>query len=515
MKLSFAVVVAAGIVCCSAGAARAGRGVDPPPQVAADPARPWLIPPVDGAVGRRFQAPAVDWGPGHRGIDYLVPGGAPIAIRAAAGGRVSFAGSVAGVNAVTIEHSGGMETTYSNLLDVDVVAGQYVTEGAWIGHTRFAHRGTPGLHFGVKIDGVYVDPEDYLGPLDASEAIYLAPLVGRWARDLPWWRAGSYLDEGCHRTSSALLNDPPAPNGNLAVVVPGLSSKTAGGLDSRIFSVPGALGFGPEDTYLYSYRGADGPHLHEPYERADTYGDLRAAAGRLSTLLIRLGRRYPGRDVDVIAYSQGGVIARTALELSLRAWQPGMPRVEHLVTFASPHRGTKLAELPEELSSGTVTGRWLTDLVEHVSATGAPVPDPYSDAVEQLRPDSALIGSFGRQDVVFGTRVLSLAIPNDLVVPVERAVVDGAVNRVVPPEGLWGHAAITGSAIARRIAYDFLRDAPQPCETKWDHLSGPPSAAVDFIEDHAAEIYGELESEALLRRLRSVGPAADRLQGNG
>jgi peptidase M23-like protein/putative serine esterase DUF676 len=483
----------------SARPAAANPGFPRPPDVEADPGRPWLIPPVDAPVGRRFQAPAVDWGPGHRGIDYLMPGAAPVAVRAAAAGRVVYAGSVAGVNAVTIEHAGDMETTYTNLLDVDVDEGQYVVQGSWIGHTSVAHEGVAGLHFGVKIGGAYVDPEAHLGPLDTSGAIYLAPITGEWRSEYPWWKAGSYLDEECEPVTRIASPIRPAPNRNLAVVIGGLASKTRGGLDSTAFSVPSSLGYAAEDTYLYSYRGTDGPRFHEPYERTDTFGDLREAAGRLSTLLIRIGRRHPGRDVDVIAYSQGGVVARTLLEMSMRAWQPGIPRVQHLVTFATPHLGTKLAELPEELAESSLSGTWVTNAVSSAARRGAAMPDPYSDAVEQMRPDSALMSGLGRQDVVLGTRVLSLAAPHDVVVPVPRARYAEGVNRVVAPTGLWGHSAVAASEQARNIAYNFLRDASPACESNWDHFGGIPGTGLDFLHDHAGAIYGELESEALLR----------------
>src|ERR671910_489354 len=76
---------------------------EPPPP---DPARPWLVPPVDGVIGRRFQAPRTDWGPGHRGIDYLLPSAEGVSVRAAASGRVKFGGQVAGFLAVTIQHAG-------------------------------------------------------------------------------------------------------------------------------------------------------------------------------------------------------------------------------------------------------------------------------------------------------------------------------------------------------------------------------------------------------------------------
>jgi murein DD-endopeptidase MepM/ murein hydrolase activator NlpD len=34
----------------------------------------------------------------------------------------------------------------------------------------------PGLHFGVKLSDIYVDPLDYLGPVEVWRFIRLAPL---------------------------------------------------------------------------------------------------------------------------------------------------------------------------------------------------------------------------------------------------------------------------------------------------------------------------------------------------
>jgi murein DD-endopeptidase MepM/ murein hydrolase activator NlpD len=70
----------------------------------------WLIPPVDAPISARFEAPSSDYGPGHRGIDYAAPTGTKV--RAAGGGRVTFAGAVAGVDAVTIDHGGGLPRPY-------------------------------------------------------------------------------------------------------------------------------------------------------------------------------------------------------------------------------------------------------------------------------------------------------------------------------------------------------------------------------------------------------------------
>ena len=88
---------------------------------------------------QRFEEPRLDWGPGHRGIDYGVVAGTQV--RAAAFGTVSFAGSVAGILAVTIDHGRGLESTYSQLAEVSVEAGDVVAAGTWIGVAGASHSG--------------------------------------------------------------------------------------------------------------------------------------------------------------------------------------------------------------------------------------------------------------------------------------------------------------------------------------------------------------------------------------
>ena len=448
-----------------------------PPAVAST----WLIPPVDAPVARRFEAPSSEWGPGHRGIDYAIESGT--LIRAVADGRVSFAGDVAGVLAVTIDHGGGMESTYSDLSEVLVLPGEVVEQGFWIGRTGRAHPDHPGLHLGLKLSGAYVDPESFIGPLDTSGAIRLAPLVWEPPPTLPAAFRKPLLSANAVETCEPLQRArADRPNDNIAVLVAGIGSKTAGGFSAALYESGGRLlGYRDDDTYLFSYRGSEGRQLHQPYERTHTYADIRVAASRLRTMLERVARRHPGRSVDLVAHSQGGIVARSYLELSARAWDPDLPRVEHLLTFSSPHRGAPLAAATPKLDAGP-TGKALLEAASLWSRHGGPVPDPYAPSVAQLAPGSGLMDRLDKEAVVFGTRVLSLAIPNDVVVPADHARWLEYPSVVVPPEGLNGHEAVVTSAAATAAAARFLRDGPAPCRSTWD-LWGPRiGAGVSAIE---------------------------------
>ena len=81
-------------------------------------------PPVDAPITDPFRPPPQPWLPGNRGIEYATTPGTPV--RAAARGRVTFAGAVAGDLHVTVAHPDGIRTSYSFLATVAVVVGQQV-----------------------------------------------------------------------------------------------------------------------------------------------------------------------------------------------------------------------------------------------------------------------------------------------------------------------------------------------------------------------------------------------------
>jgi murein DD-endopeptidase MepM/ murein hydrolase activator NlpD len=97
---------------------------------------------------------------------------------AVADGTVTFAGFVGGRLYVTLDHGGGLESTYSFLGSRLVSRNDVVTAGAPIATSGTGHTGSevPHLHLGAKLSDVYVDPLDYLVPLSVTSFIRLAPL---------------------------------------------------------------------------------------------------------------------------------------------------------------------------------------------------------------------------------------------------------------------------------------------------------------------------------------------------
>ncbi|MGH2808960.1 MAG: peptidoglycan DD-metalloendopeptidase family protein [Actinomycetota bacterium] len=466
----------------------------------------YLVPPVDATVSSRFDPPLDRFGSGHRGIDYDVPAGT--AVRAAADGVVSFAGSVAGDLAVTIDHGSGVETTYTILSEVSVAPGERVTAVTWIGRSGQTH-GRDALHFGIKLHGAYVDPERLLGPLDITGAIHLAPTLEKpddmgGLEDLlvAPASAGS-AQRDCEMATRLAPQDAP-PNDNVVVAVAGITSKTAGGVDAAIYEhAPAALGYPEERTYRFSYAGLDTDDLHEPYDRTDTYIDLHKAAAHLRALMVAVHDRHPDAQVDLIAHSQGGIVARLYLVQAAQAWDDALPDVEHLITYSSPHEGAPAAAEGPEMERRTLTGRWALDALSDLSAQGVPVPDPDSPAVTQLAPGSDLMEHLDGSDVSFGTRVLTLAVPNDPIVPADHAQIPEHPGRVIPWEGhpLAGHSTVVDSATSRALAYQFLRDDAPACPSGWDRVGPAIGRSYSAFQSHLDWLYGKGEERVVTTAL--------------
>ncbi|GAA1681893.1 hypothetical protein GCM10009765_33830 [Fodinicola feengrottensis] len=146
------------------------------------PTPPTLVWPLDGVppVVRGFDPPAGPYSPGHRGVDLAAPAGAPV--RAAGSGRVVYAGDLAGRPVVSIEHSGGLRTTYEPVRPI-VHRGDAVTYGTLIGTLIGGHPGCPMaacLHWGALLNGQYVDPLTLLAGLGGP--VRLLPLDGHGRR---------------------------------------------------------------------------------------------------------------------------------------------------------------------------------------------------------------------------------------------------------------------------------------------------------------------------------------------
>jgi len=139
------------------------------------------------------------WGRSHNGVDISTSSGT--IARAPKSGivkKASFASDSCG-GTIIIEHGpvaemgGNMRTSYCHMRAIFVKEGDYVRKGQKIGETggrtssQFPPNGDKGkgnslgphLHFGVKKDGNWVDPEEYFraGVLRESIAVELSQIA--------------------------------------------------------------------------------------------------------------------------------------------------------------------------------------------------------------------------------------------------------------------------------------------------------------------------------------------------
>jgi hypothetical protein len=125
-----------------------------------------------------FVAPAGPYAPGHRGADLRALPGA--GVLAAGAGVVAFAGRVSGRGVVSVEHPGGLRTTYQPVA-ATVRRGEPVSPGQPIGLLEGAGGHCPPqacLHWGLRRGSTYLDPMTLLGRV----RVRLLPL---WTGDVP------------------------------------------------------------------------------------------------------------------------------------------------------------------------------------------------------------------------------------------------------------------------------------------------------------------------------------------
>src|SRR5205823_13484420 len=130
----------------------------------------------EGPVLRPFSFGSDPYAAGqHREIDIGAPSGTPV--RAAAGGVVSFAGTVpSGGKTVTIQTSTGYAVTLVHLGSIRVLRGTTVEEGATVGTvgpSGVPDIAEPYVYLGIRVaadDQGYLDPLLFLPPRPALPA---------------------------------------------------------------------------------------------------------------------------------------------------------------------------------------------------------------------------------------------------------------------------------------------------------------------------------------------------------
>jgi len=98
----------------------------------------------------------------HRGLDIATKMGEDVV--APADGIISQTRKVSDMgNMIRIDHGNGISTCYGHLSKIVVKSGKRVARGEVIGQVGNSGRSTGShLHYGVRVNGVYVDPRKYL-----------------------------------------------------------------------------------------------------------------------------------------------------------------------------------------------------------------------------------------------------------------------------------------------------------------------------------------------------------------
>ncbi|MDT0169900.1 M23 family metallopeptidase [Pseudarthrobacter sp. BRE9] len=125
-------------------------------------------------VLRGFDPPPKPWLSGHRGVDLgFAAAGAPVVSPAA--GTVSFVGVVVDRPVITIDHGGGLRSSFEPV-ESTLAVGATVAAGQVIGTVLPGHcPAAQCLHWGVRDGEVYVNPLQFV--LDLRPSILL-PLPG-------------------------------------------------------------------------------------------------------------------------------------------------------------------------------------------------------------------------------------------------------------------------------------------------------------------------------------------------
>ena len=321
--------------------------------------------PVPGAVWRGFDPPATTFGAGHRGVDLAADPGD--AVGAASGGRVVFAGSVAGDVWVSIVHPDGVTTSYGPLTGLRVRLGQDVQATEALGRLAAGGHGTDGLdaglHWGARIGSRYLDP---MSLLEAGTPRPSLIGVGGWTGTshavTPYdaWEGGRWW--GLGTTGSPVAERPGfayPPNPNHLVVLGGLGTDA----DARVLD-PTHLGYDLESVTALSYAGrhdragvaADPRRDQLGYQPSDTWGDPRASAAVLADQLRAQADREPGRAVDLIGHSLGGLVIMWYLLEHHDPYDRTLPPLGNVVTIASPLDGSDAATVANEVAKAPLVG---------------------------------------------------------------------------------------------------------------------------------------------------------------
>lgn len=244
-------------------------------------------------------------------------------------------------------------------------------------------------------------------------------------------------------------------SGHLLMAVGGINSETDSKTGRTFALDTKALGYHADEVTWFSY-AADG----RAYRSSDTWGDLLVKAYLLRNQLRALQISHPGREVDLIAHSQGGVVVDAFVQLVYDPVDPTLPPLGNFVSLSSPHQGAPAASIAKEVRTAR-DGRRLLDWAESVA--GGAMPPSAGRSTRQLAEGSSFMKSLWDRPLPDHVDMTSIAGDDDFVVPGSVTEAPGAQHVTVDPGGLGDHSAIVTDADAMREVRLALEQRPPSC----------------------------------------------------
>lgn len=285
---------------------------------------------------------------------------------------------------------------------------------------------------------------------------------------------------------------------HLALAVAGVDSHTDPGTGASLGLDPAVLGYRPGEVRWFSYAPDGGP-----YRADDTTTGVDRAARRLGGQLRAMQREQPGREVDLIGHSLGGVVIGRFLTRFYDAGDPTLPPLGTVVTLSSPWRGSPAATAAAKVGS---TGSGRDALAAADRRSGGALPPSDAPVTRQLAEGSRVVRGLVTTSLPEQVEVTGIGAADDVVVPADHAAPAGARAITVNPAGAGDHSAIVRDPAALAATRRALEGRPLPCVRAGDGIRGAVEPVVVSRAEHTLGDAGRRIGQAV-DAARDVGGA--------
>jgi hypothetical protein len=286
-----------------------------------------------------------------------------------------------------------------------------------------------------------------------------------------------YLSQRGHCDPHAPAADGTGGSDHRVMIIAGLDSTITNGGPSSALPAD-RLGYESKEVAYFSYAPDGGD-----YTAADTEGSLRTAARRLGAQLREMERREPGREVDLIGHSQGGVIMAEFLLHVYHPSDPAYPPLGFAVAMGSPLGGDTGASV-----EGTLNGSAVGRLALNAAHT-AGAPDPNAQSVADLNKGSELVRELDPSRLPPEVVLTSIGATQDVIAPAVDTARRGAQSFTVTPHSLNGHSGIVTDDSALRATRAAIEGKHLPCQSLTTIMAGEiVSTAIATAERRIGDI---------------------------